>query len=44
VLESELVGLLPADALVDVARQALQFGHIDAEAVLETRLLERALR
>ena len=25
VLESELVGLAPAEALVDVARQALQF-------------------
>lgn len=43
VLESELVGMAPAEALVDVARQALQFGKLDAEAVLETRLLERAL-
>ena len=43
VLESELVGLLPAEAVVDVARQALQFGRLDAAAVLETRLLEQAL-
>jgi glutamate formiminotransferase len=43
VLESELVGLAPAEAVVDVARQALRFGHLDADAVLETRLLERAL-
>jgi len=43
VLESELVGLLPTEAVVDVARQALQFGRLDAEAVLETRLLEQAL-
>jgi glutamate formiminotransferase len=43
VLESELVGLAPAEALVDVARQALRFGRLDAEAVLETRLLEQAL-
>jgi glutamate formiminotransferase len=43
VVESELVGLAPAEALVDVARQSLQFGRLDAEAVLETRLLEQAL-
>jgi glutamate formiminotransferase len=43
VLESELVGLAPAEALVDVARDALRFGRLDAEAVLETRLLEQAL-
>jgi glutamate formiminotransferase len=43
VLESELVGLAPSEALVDVARQALRFGRLDAEAVLETRLLEQAL-
>ena len=28
VLESELVGLAPAEALVDVARQSLQFGRL----------------
>lgn len=43
VLESELVGLAPAEALVDVARQSLQFGKLDADAMLETRLLEQAL-
>jgi glutamate formiminotransferase len=43
VLESELVGLLPADALVGLARHALRFGQLDAAAVLETRLLENAL-
>jgi glutamate formiminotransferase len=43
VLESELVGLAPSAALVDVARLALQFGRLDADAVLETRLLEQAL-
>jgi glutamate formiminotransferase len=40
---SELVGMAPAEALVDVARQALRFGRLDAEAILETRLLEHAL-
>jgi glutamate formiminotransferase len=43
VLESELVGLAPAEALFDVARQALQFRRLDAAAVLETGLLEQAL-
>jgi glutamate formiminotransferase len=43
VLESELVGLAPAEALVDIARQALRFGRLDADAMLETRLLELAL-
>jgi glutamate formiminotransferase len=43
VLESELVGLVPAEALVDVAHQALQFGHLNPESVLETHLLEQAL-
>jgi glutamate formiminotransferase len=43
VLESELVGLAPSEALVDVAREALRFRQLDAEAVLETRLLEQAL-
>ena len=43
ILESELVGMAPAQALVDVARQALQFGRLDADAVLETRLLQHAL-
>jgi len=43
VLESELVGLAPAEALVEVARQSLRFGKLDADAMLETRLLELAL-
>jgi glutamate formiminotransferase len=43
VLASELVGLAPAEALVDVAREALRFETLDASAVLETRVLERAL-
>jgi glutamate formiminotransferase len=43
VLESELVGLAPAEALADVARQALRFGRLNADAILETRLLEHAL-
>jgi glutamate formiminotransferase len=43
VLESELVGLAPAEALVDVVRDALRFGRLDADALLETRLLEQAL-
>jgi glutamate formiminotransferase len=43
VLESELVGMAPAEALVDIARQALRFGRLDADSVLETRLLQHAL-
>ena len=43
VLQSELVGMAPAEALIDVARQALRFGRLDANAVLETRLLEQVL-
>jgi glutamate formiminotransferase len=43
VLESELVGMAPAEALVEVARHALRFGRLDANAVIETRLLEQAL-
>jgi glutamate formiminotransferase len=43
VLESELVGMAPAEALVDVARQALRFGRLDADAIIETRLLEHVL-
>jgi glutamate formiminotransferase len=43
VLESELVGLLPADALVLLGREYLRFGRLDASSVLETRLLEAAL-
>jgi glutamate formiminotransferase len=43
VLESELVGLLPANALVELGRDHLRFGRLEASAVLETRLLEAAL-
>ena len=43
VVQSELVGMAPAEAVADVARQALRFGRLDAEAILETRLLERVL-
>lgn len=43
VLASELVGVAAAAALVDVARQALQFGRLDADAILETRLLKHVL-
>jgi len=43
VLESELVGLAPAQALVDIVRQALQFGQLDADMIIETRLLEHTL-
>ena len=43
VLASELVGMAPAEALIDVARQALRFGRLDADAILETRLLRYTL-
>jgi glutamate formiminotransferase len=43
VVASELVGMAPAEALIDVARHALRFDRLDAESVLETRLLENAL-
>jgi glutamate formiminotransferase len=43
VVASELVGLAPAEALVEVARAALLFPTLDARAMLETHLLEQAL-
>jgi glutamate formiminotransferase len=43
VLQSELVGMAPADAIADVTRHALRFGRLDADAILETRLLEQVL-
>ena len=43
VLESELVGLAPAEALADVARECLRFGRLEAASMIETRLLEHAL-
>jgi hypothetical protein len=33
---------VPAEALVDVARDALRFEHLDAGSLLETRVLEAA--
>jgi len=43
VLASELVGMLPAHALVDAGKHYLRFGQLEASAVIETRLLEHAL-
>jgi glutamate formiminotransferase len=43
VLESELVGMAPAEALVDVVRHTLRFGQLDAGAILESRVLEHVL-
>jgi glutamate formiminotransferase len=43
VVASELVGMAPAEALVDVARQALRFGQLDASAMIEARLLASSL-
>jgi len=43
VLGSELVGLAPAAAISDVARHALLFDRFDANALIETRLLEQVL-
>jgi glutamate formiminotransferase len=43
VLESELVGLAPAEAIAEVARESLRFGRLEATSILETRLLEQAL-
>jgi glutamate formiminotransferase len=41
---SELVGLAPAEAVAEVARQTLLCSNLRASSVLETRLLERLLR
>lgn len=43
VLESELVGLAPAEAIAEAARSTLHFARLDALSILETRLLEHAL-
>jgi glutamate formiminotransferase len=40
VLESEIVGLVPAAALVDVAVSTLQLAGFNRNQVLETRLRE----
>ena len=43
VLHSELVGLAPAEALVEATREALRFERLDTNAILEARLLEQLL-
>jgi glutamate formiminotransferase len=43
VLSSELVGLAPAEAIAEIARTAVRFAHLDADSILETRLLELAV-
>jgi glutamate formiminotransferase len=43
VVASELVGMAPVEALVDVARSALRFGVLDASATIEARLLAFSL-
>jgi glutamate formiminotransferase len=43
VVASELVGLAPSEALIDVARHALRFGRLDATSAIETRLLAMSL-
>jgi glutamate formiminotransferase len=43
VLESELVGMAPAEAIADIARSALRFGRLDEHAILEARLLRQLL-
>lgn len=40
IAESEVVGLLPLDALVDVARYALRLRDFRRDQILETRLME----
>ena len=44
ILESELVGLLPAEALAATGRQALSARELTAEQVMEARLLDAWLR
>lgn len=40
VIETELVGVVPVEALLDIASHYLQFEHVDREQVLETQLVE----
>ncbi|MGH7128497.1 MAG: glutamate formimidoyltransferase [Planctomycetaceae bacterium] len=40
IVESEVVGLLPLDAVVDVARHHLRLRHFTREQILETHLME----
>jgi len=42
VLESEIVGLVPAEALLEVARYELQLHRFSPQQVLENRLLEES--
>ncbi len=42
VLESEIVGLVPAEALLEVARHTLQLHRFSPRQVLENRLLEES--
>ena len=43
VVGSELVGLAPSEALMEVTRHALRFGRLDAASAIETRLLAFSL-
>jgi glutamate formiminotransferase len=43
VVASELVGLAPSEALIEVARHALRFRRLDAASAIETRLLAFSL-
>jgi len=43
VRESEVVGLVPEEALVDVARVALLAGGLSRDQVLEARVLDAVL-
>jgi glutamate formiminotransferase len=40
VIESELVGLAPADALIGIARECLRFRELTGRAAIETRVVE----
>jgi len=40
ILESQVVGLIPLDAVADVARYYLRLRGFDREHILETRLME----
>ncbi len=39
ILESEVVGLVPLDAVADAARHALRLRHFDRNQILETKLM-----
>ena len=40
VIESEVIGLLPMQALVDCAEYYLQIANFDSRQIMENRLLE----